>query len=121
MTGWNAENLAGSAGAGAVTLLAGTSFCVSAANGDMDQLRPHGMFFRDTRFVSNWALEVTGHPIEALGSPVPRPFPADFVGGPSGTDGLEESNLLIERRRSLFGGVPEEIPIRNFSNKPTYA
>jgi glycogen debranching enzyme len=121
MTGWNAENLAGSAGAGAVTLLAGTSFCVSAANGDMDQLRPHGMFFRDTRFVSNWVLAVNGHPIEALGSPVPEPFRADFVGRAARTDGLADSHLLIERRRSVFGGVREEVTVRNFSNKATHA
>ncbi|MEZ2388291.1 glycogen debranching N-terminal domain-containing protein [bacterium RCC_150] len=117
MTGWNAENLAGSAGAGAVTLLAGTSFCVSAANGDMDQLRPHGMFFRDTRFVSNWALAINGHPIEALSSIEPEPFRADFVGRAARVNGLADTNLLIERRRSLFGGVREHISVTNFSTK----
>lgn len=119
MTGWNAENLAGSAGAGAVTLLAGTSFCVSAANGDMEQLRPHGMFFRDTRFVSHWMLAVNGHPIEALSTPVPEPYRADFIGRAARTNGLADSHLLIERRRSVFGGVREEIIVRNFSRDTT--
>ena len=119
MTGWNAENLAGSPGAGAVTLLAGTSFCVSAANGDMDQSAPHGMFFRDTRFVSNWLLKINGHAVESLSSIVPEPFRADFIGRPARTDGVADSHLLIERRRSMFGGVREEITIRNFSTKPS--
>ena len=64
MTGWSDENTAGSAGEGAVTLLQGTSFCISFANGDMNPERPHGFFYRDTRFISDWSLAVNGRPVD---------------------------------------------------------
>ncbi|WP_427017901.1 glycogen debranching N-terminal domain-containing protein [Pseudarthrobacter sp. P1] len=115
MAGWNAENGAGSAGAGAVTLLAGTSFCISAANGDMEPARPHGVFFRDTRFVSGWTLAINGSPVESLGNTTTDPFRANFIGRAARTDGLADSHLLIERRRSLYGGVREELTVRNYS------
>ncbi|MFF5794697.1 glycogen debranching N-terminal domain-containing protein [Paeniglutamicibacter sp. NPDC012692] len=115
MAGWNAENGAGSAGAGAVTLLAGTSFCISSANGDMDPARPHGVFFRDTRFVSGWALSINGSPVESLGNTTVEPFRANFIGRAARTDGLADSHLLIERRRSLYGGVQEDLIVRNYS------
>ena len=51
MTGWNMDTLANTAGPGAVTIVEGTSFCVSGPNGDMEPSLPHGAFYRDTRVV----------------------------------------------------------------------
>ncbi|GAP54833.1 amylo-Alpha-1,6-Glucosidase [Arthrobacter sp. Hiyo6] len=76
MSGLNVDNTAGSAGSGAVTLVQGTSFCLSAANGDMSGSKPHGVFFQDTRFISDWTLTVNGLPIEALSATTPEPFHA---------------------------------------------
>ena len=49
MAGWNADNAAGPAGHGAVTLVDGSSFCISLDNGDILPDRPHGVFHQDTR------------------------------------------------------------------------
>lgn len=52
MAGWNADTAAGPLGTGAVTLVAGSSFCISLANGDIHPEHPHGVFVLDTRILS---------------------------------------------------------------------
>ncbi|AUI52095.1 glycogen debranching N-terminal domain-containing protein [Arthrobacter crystallopoietes] len=118
MTGWSEENTAGSAGEGAVTLLQGTSFCISFANGDMNPERPHGFFYRDTRFISDWSLSVNGRPVEPLEAILYDPYRAVFIGRAERTDGLADSNLLVERRRSLNHGVHEDVTVSNHSREP---
>ncbi|NMR30323.1 amylo-alpha-1,6-glucosidase [Crystallibacter degradans] len=118
MTGWSEENTAGSAGEGAVTLLQGTSFCISFANGDMNPERPHGFFYRDTRFISTWSLSVNGRPVEPLEAILYDPYRAVFIGRAERTDGLADSNLLVERRRSLNHGVHEDVTVSNHSREP---
>src|SRR5256885_4168264 len=49
-----------------LTLVAGSAFCISAASGDIMAARPHGLFFRDTRFISTLRLLVDGEPPELL-------------------------------------------------------
>ncbi|QCO97992.1 hypothetical protein FCN77_10045 [Arthrobacter sp. 24S4-2] len=78
MPGWNVENSAAPGGSGTVTLVQGTSFSVSAGNGDMSASKPQGVFFQDTRYVSDWKLTVNGLPVEALSATVPEPFHAVF-------------------------------------------
>jgi glycogen debranching enzyme len=117
MTGWSEENTAGSAGEGAVTLLEGTSFCISYANGDMTGDRPHGFFFRDTRFVSEWLLSINGQPVEPLEAILYEPYRAVYIGRAQRTDGLADSHLLVERRRILDHGVHEEIKVSNYSRE----
>ncbi len=46
MAGWNADTAAGPLGAGTVTLVEGSSFCISSANGDIHPEHPHGVFYR---------------------------------------------------------------------------
>jgi hypothetical protein len=57
MAGWNADTAAGSPGPGAVTLVEGSSFCISGANGDISPEYPHGVFFEDTRILSGLASD----------------------------------------------------------------
>ena len=52
MAGWNADTAAGPLGAGTVTLVEGSSFCISLANGDIHPEHPHGVFHEDTRILS---------------------------------------------------------------------
>jgi glycogen debranching enzyme len=118
MTGWSEENTAGSAGEGAVTLLHGTSFCISFANGDMNPERPHGFFYRDTRFISGWSLTVNGRQVEPLEAILYDPYRAVFIGRAERMDGLADSNLLVERRRSLNHGVHEDVTVSNHSREP---
>jgi hypothetical protein len=60
MAGWNADTAAGPLGAGAVTLVEGSSFCISLPNGDMHPELPHGLFVQDTRILSGWRLTING-------------------------------------------------------------
>jgi glycogen debranching enzyme len=110
-------NSAGPAGPGALTLVQGTSFCISAPNGNMSARLPHGLFFQDTRFISEWTLKVQGLPVEALSATTPEPFHGIFVGRPQGGDHAGTS-LLIDRERELGEGLTETVTVHNYSQRP---
>ena len=117
MSGWNVDNAAGPVGSGAVTLLEGSSFCISASNGDMHAGSPQGAFFNDTRFIGEWNLTINGRPIEALSAATPDPYRARFIGRVL-SDGGAESTLLVEREPTLGNGLTETITVRNYSREP---
>ncbi|EMQ99926.1 glycogen debranching N-terminal domain-containing protein [Paeniglutamicibacter gangotriensis] len=104
------------AGPGAVTILHGTTYVLAAANGDMDAARPHGFFFRDTRFISGWRLRLNGKELESLYGSATEPYRAMFVGRPAVDGAGPESHVLIERHRSLDGGFTERIVVHNHSS-----
>jgi N-terminal domain of (some) glycogen debranching enzymes len=62
-----------------VTLLEGTTFCLSAANGDVQPDRPHGLFFRDSRVISLWELRVDGEIPHLLSAQQDEPFTGRFI------------------------------------------
>lgn len=113
MTGWNADNAAGPAGAGAVTVLDGSSFCLTASNGDMLPGSPHGAFFHDTRYITGWNIRVDDLPLEALAATALEPFRALFIGRVGGHAGSGDTPLLIERERTIGAGLTETITIEN--------
>ena len=55
-----------SVGGGTTTLVEGSTFCLSSADGDVHPGRPHGLFMSDTRVVSGWRLELDGQAVEPL-------------------------------------------------------
>ncbi|MBV1781394.1 amylo-alpha-1,6-glucosidase [Paeniglutamicibacter sp. ABSL32-1] len=116
MSAWTSGVGAQLAGPGAVTVLHGTTFALAAANGDMDGTRPHGFFFRDTRFISGWRLQVNGKDMEPLVGTAIEPYRAMFVGRVAGSSLETESHVLVERHRSLNGGMVERIVVHNYSN-----
>lgn len=118
MTGWNTDTLANTVGPGAVTIVEGTSFCVSADNGDMVPDLPHGAFFRDTRVVSRWALLVDGSPVEPLSSMTPHPYRVVLVGRAGHVPGRADTPLIVERDRRVGVGLHEEITLRSYSREP---
>ncbi|MBT2533841.1 amylo-alpha-1,6-glucosidase [Arthrobacter sp. ISL-48] len=118
MAGWNADNAAGSTGQGAVTLVAGSSFCISLQNGDVFPHHPHGVFYRDTRILSRWALTVNGQPLEPLGAWTPSPYQGTYVGRAARSDGRADSPLTVERKREVGAGIVEDIRIHNYSLQP---
>ena len=61
---------------GTVTLVEGSSFCISGRSGDMAPGSPQGLFFRDTRFLSRFELRVNGQAPEPLAADDPRPVHA---------------------------------------------
>lgn len=118
MAGWNADTAAGPAGAGTVTLVEGSCFCISAANGDIHSELPHGVFHEDTRILSGWSMTVNGQSLEPLAAETKEPYRALFIGRVPRGDGYADSPLIVERLREVADGVIEEITIRNYSGNP---
>jgi len=118
MAGWNSDTGAGPVGAGTVTLVEGSCFCISAANGDIHPDLPHGVFHEDTRILSGWSMTVNGSPLEPLTAETKEPYRALFIGRVPRADGYADSPLIVERLREVAAGVVEEITIRNYSGLP---
>ena len=118
MAGWNADTAAGPLGAGTVTLVEGSSFCISMANGDIQSEHPHGVFFQDTRIVSGWVLTVNGQHVEPLGSEMKEPYRALFAGRVPRGDGYADSPLIVERLREVGAGIQEQVTLHNYSKEP---
>lgn len=91
MAGWNADTAAGPSGPGSVTLVEGASFCISAANGDIQPQFPHGVFVEDTRILSSWRVLINGAPLEPLGAKTKEPYRALFIGRVPRPDGYADS------------------------------
>ncbi len=109
----------GPLGSGTVTLVEGSSFCISAANGgDINPELPHGVFHLDTRILSRWELTINGLTIEPLAAETREPYRALFAGRVPRSDGYADSPLLVERLREVGAGILEEITVRNYSKRP---
>jgi glycogen debranching enzyme len=115
MAGWNADTAAGPVGTGTVTLVEGSSFCISLSNGDIHPEHPHGVFHEDTRILSRWNLAINGQPLEPLTAETKEPYRALFIGRVPRSDGYADSPLIVERLREVGAGILEEITIRNYS------
>jgi glycogen debranching enzyme len=116
MAGWNADTAAGPLGSGTVTLVEGSSFCISSANGDIHPEYPHGAFHEDTRILSRWNLTVNGQLLEPLAAETKEPYRALFAGRVPRPGGYADSPLIVERLREVGAGILEEITVRNFSS-----
>ncbi|ONI87730.1 amylo-alpha-1,6-glucosidase [Saccharothrix sp. ALI-22-I] len=100
-----------------VTLVHGTSFCVCAANGEVDGAAAQGTFFQDTRIVSGWSLRVDGTAVEHIITVTPDPFRMTFVGRGRSRKRDAESTLLVRRERYVGSGMREDIVLRNFGRE----
>ena len=111
MVGWNAANTA-HGDPRAVTIIEGSTFCVSASSGDMYADSSHGWFYRDTRAISRWNLLVGGsymEPLDAYTRPPTRP-PSSGAPPP----GRPRSTLIIERNRTVGTVLQESVTLRNY-------
>jgi glycogen debranching enzyme len=118
---WTTSASASVAGAyGVVTLVEGSAFCISSRSGEIDPEHPQGLFFRDTRFLSEMRVLVNGAAPEALAATNPDPFSAIFVlrGYPS--QGRADSHLVLYRRRYVGRGMREDIEIENFGEEAAF-
>ncbi|MGX9901225.1 amylo-alpha-1,6-glucosidase [Arthrobacter sp. SA17] len=118
MAGWNADTAAGPLGGGAVTLVEGSSFCISMSNGDINPSHPHGVFVQDTRILSGWSLTINGQPLEPLAAQMLEPYRARFAGRATRSDGYADSPLVVERLREVGAGIQEQVTVRNYSSGP---
>jgi glycogen debranching enzyme len=115
---WN-SNASAPLDGSAVTLVEGSSFAISLPSGDMLAGHPHGLFCRDTRFLSELRLRVNGRSPEPLGTHVDDPFSATFVVQAVPEPGRADSNLIVARQRYVGHGMREDITVQNFSSDAT--
>jgi glycogen debranching enzyme len=101
-----------------VTLVEGSSFCVSDTGGEILSGAPQGVFYLDTRIIAYWCMVLDGSEVEPLASFVRQPHHATFLGrgGPRGES--LESTLLVQRERYVGGGMREDIIVRNVAGEP---
>jgi glycogen debranching enzyme len=103
---------------GTVTLVEGSTFCISEPGGDIAQGKPHGLFVRDLRVLSQWALTIDGRAPEPLIVQRSEPYAAAFIGHLSPRSPLSRYNLLVVRRRYVGDGMREDIAILNTAPLP---
>ncbi len=115
---WSAGDLPPSEGAcSPVTLIEGSTFCISEPGGDILADRSQGLFVRDTRMLSRWELTVDGIEPQPLSVQHGEPYAASFLGRMPPRPGLAESSLLVIRRRYVGDGMREDITLRNTCGK----
>ncbi|HVE47826.1 MAG TPA: glycogen debranching N-terminal domain-containing protein [Acidimicrobiales bacterium] len=105
---------------GIVTLVQGSAFCISSRSGDISPGSPHGLFFRDSRFLSKLEMRVNGQPLDSLAATTLDPFSAAFVGRSRDKAGRPESRLLVFRHRYIGRGMREDLIVRNVGDETTY-
>ncbi|NJP25333.1 amylo-alpha-1,6-glucosidase [Microbispora sp. SCL1-1] len=115
---WTFEGQPAALGAGTVTLVEGSSFCVSSWNGDIRPGGPQGVYHADTRLLSRWELRVDDAPIEPLQVLAGAPYHATFLGRTQPRPGRAESTLMVVRDRYVGGGLREDLLLRNLSDEP---
>ena len=107
-------------GGGEVTLLEGSTFCISAMSGDVHRDRPHGLFVADTRMLSCWRLAIDGAPVQTLATveEPTEPFRATFVGRTPPRQWMADSTMLVLRDRFVGDGMREDIALHNLGPEP---
>jgi glycogen debranching enzyme len=103
-----------------VTLIEGSAFLISSPSGEVAPEMAEGFFFRDTRFLSRWSLQVNGETPEPLARAVPDPYTATHVARGRPHSGRADSNLMLERRRYVGRGMREDLVVRNFGEEAAY-
>jgi glycogen debranching enzyme len=106
-------------GAGPVTVVEGTTFCLSSPTGDVVPGTPQGLFFRDARVLSRWELRLDGEQPHPLSVTAPEAFAARFALRRPPQAGLADSTLLVVRERLVGDGMHEAITLTNLGREAT--
>jgi glycogen debranching enzyme len=100
---------------GMVSILDGSTFVVSSANGDIEAKpdQPHGLFFKDTRHLSHWVLTLNDTRLDVLSTDTIEYYFAQFFCFlPTGTI-YTNPEISVIRRRLVGEGFLEEIIVIN--------
>ncbi len=103
-----------------ISILDGSTFVVSDRSGDIDAGpdQPHGLFYKDTRFISRWILTVDGTRPNVLSTDDVQYFEAQFfLVPPTGTI-YENPYLSVLRKRLVGEGFHEDVTILNHGAEP---
>jgi glycogen debranching enzyme len=101
-------------------LVEGSAFLICSSSGEVERDSAEGLFFRDTRFLSELTLRINGEAPETLARSVPEPYAATFVGRARPRVGRSDSDLMVEQRRYVGRGMREDLLVRNFGEEPGY-
>ncbi|MBF6144832.1 amylo-alpha-1,6-glucosidase [Nocardia sp. 852002-20019_SCH5090214] len=104
---------------GSVTLVEGSTFCLSDRVGDVESGTSQGLFYRDARVVSRWELRVDGQRLEPLSVLSPEAFTARFILRRPPRSGAADSSLLVVRERLVADGMRETVILENLGREPT--
>src|SRR5262249_40996152 len=100
----------------------GQTVLVSAPDGQITWPSEKGLFFLDTRIISNWAIYANGEPWELLnGGPISYHAARVFLTNKSilTEDGaVAQRTIGLTISRSIIGGLHEDLDITNNSMKP---
>jgi glycogen debranching enzyme len=103
-----------------ISILDGSTFVVSDSRGDIDAApdQPHGLFHRDTRFLSLWRVTVNGTTPDSLSVENEHYHSAQFfLVPPTGTI-YRNPYLSVIRKRLVGDGFHEDVAVLNHSNEP---
>src|SRR5919197_628736 len=100
-----------------VTILEGSTFCLSDEVGDLDG-KTGGFFAEDTRFLSRFTLTINGERALLLSSGKVEYFSAAFYMRNPLAGGLEQDVLSVERRRFIGEGMQDVIVVENEGMDP---
>ena len=101
----------------AVTILEGSTFCVSDERGDLEGPTT-GLFTADTRFLSRWILTLNGARPHVLSAAKVDYFSAAFyLRNPLAGD-LGQDEVSIARERFVGEGLQEHIVVESHAHRP---
>ena len=112
-----AEPASGGVTPGLVTLLDGTTFCISNPLGDVEPGGSHGLFVADTRFLSCWRLRVDGATPGPLSVIESDPSGGSFVARVRPTPTRPTPQLVISRERYVGEGMSELLSVHNLGRE----
>lgn len=101
---------------GQVTIVEGSSFCLSGRAGDIRPGASDGLFVLDVRVLSGWEVRLDGHALEPLSVSVSEPFSATFVARGRPVGGGESTSLVV-RRRWVGSGMREDLELHNYTDR----
>src|SRR5664279_1872641 len=98
-----------------ITLVEGSTFCISDPVGNIAPRAAQGLFVRDTRVVSGWRLRLADRELQVLSVQHGDPFAATFVCTAMPDGGASATSVVVVRERYVGNGMREDITVRNTS------
>jgi glycogen debranching enzyme len=102
-----------------VSILDGSTFVVSSANGDIEAKsdQPHGLFFKDTRHLSLWIVTLNGVRLDVLSTDTIEYYFAQFFCVPPGGNVYKSPTVSVIRRRFVGEGFCEQVVVMNHDSR----
>ncbi|HWC31543.1 MAG TPA: glycogen debranching N-terminal domain-containing protein, partial [Actinomycetota bacterium] len=100
----------------ALTILEGSTFCVSDERGDIEG-PTDGLFASDTRFLSRWILTLNGARPHVLSFDKVEYFSAAYYLRNPVAGGLDRDELSIARERFVGEGMQDHVVVQNHAHR----